>query len=175
LYVDGPYIKRSDTHQAVWLKGVNIEEFRQGPKRTFADLYAVQSLGLVSAQRWGINLLRIMVDPELARSTASEIDKAIVYAEESGMYVILVPSPSAVNPSRSEQRMAIPDDVAATAMGYLAARFRDRTNVLYEIWNEPHPDSIASAGYDEQWQIWMQARTPRRSWWSPEGQNGPET
>src|SRR5512142_1139778 len=60
LYVDGAYIKRSDTHQPVWLKGVNVEEFRQSSRRTFADLYATHGLKAVTTQGWGINLLRIM-------------------------------------------------------------------------------------------------------------------
>lgn len=157
LYVDGAYLKRSDTHQPVWLKGLDVEEFRQGTHHTLRDLYAAQGLGTITVQKWGVNLLRITVDPELVQATSSQIDKAIAFAEENGMYVILVPAASAVNPIRSEQRMKVPDDLVTSAMGYLAGRFKDRTNVLYEIWNEPHPDSIPSAGYDGQWQIWMQA------------------
>lgn len=157
LYVDGPYVKRSDNHQPVWLKGVNVEEFRQGTQHTLSDLYFVQGLGIVTAQRWGINLLRVEVDPELIQATLPEIDKSILFAQQNGMYVILVPSPSAIDPARSEERMPVPDNLVVTTMGNLAVRYRSSTNVLYEIWNEPHPDSIASAGYEGQWQIWMQA------------------
>ncbi len=157
LYIDGPYVRRSDTGQPVWLKGVNVEEFRQGTHHTLADLYAHQGLGIVMAQKWGVNLLRITIDPELIPATLSEIDKTIAFAQENGLYVILVPCASATNPARSELRMAVPDDLVATTMGFLAGHFRDRTNVLYGIWNEPHPESVPSAGYNLQWQIWMQA------------------
>ncbi len=157
LYIDGPYIRRSDTHQPVWLKGVNVEEFRQGTHHTLADLYANQGLAILLAQKWGINLLRITIDPELVSATLPEIDKAVAFAQENGLYVILVPCASATNPARSELRMYGPDELVATTMGFLAAHFRDRTNVLYGIWNEPHPESVSGAGYDQQWQIWMQA------------------
>lgn len=157
LYVDGPFIRRSDTHQPVWLKGVNVEEFRQGTQHTLADLYAHQGLGVIMAQEWGINLLRVTIDPELISATLPEIDKTIAFAQANDLYVILVPCASATNPARSELRMAVPDNLAATTMGFLAGHFRDRTNVLYGIWNEPHPESVQGAGYDLQWQIWMQA------------------
>lgn len=157
LYVDGPYIKRADTRTPVWLKGANIEEFRQASPHTFDDLYDAQGLSIVIGQKWGINLLRVAVDPESARSTAGELDRLIEFAQSSGMYVALTPFASAVNPSRSEAHLAVPDDLVAAAMGYLAGRFKDRTNVLYGLWNEPHPDSIQGIGYEQQWQTWMNA------------------
>jgi cellulase (glycosyl hydrolase family 5) len=157
LYVDGPYVRRGDNHQPIWLKGVNIEEFRQSNPHTLADLYSVQGLRIVVGQRWGINLLRVAIDPETAESTQTEIAKLVDYAAENGIYVILTPFASAVNPSRNEAHLPIPDDLAALTMGNLAAAFRDRTNVLYEVWNEPHPDSIPSISYDQQWQAWTGA------------------
>jgi len=157
LYVDGPYIKQSNTKTPVWLKGVNIEEFRQRNPHTFSDLYNVQGLRIVSSEKWNVNLIRVAVDPESVESTSHEIEKLITFAEENRMYIILTPFASAVNPSRYEQRLTVPDDLVATAMGYLADKFKDRTNVLYGLWNEPHPDSIPSIGYDQQWQTWMDA------------------
>jgi Cellulase (glycosyl hydrolase family 5) len=157
LYIDGPYIRRSDTRAPVWFKGVNIEEFRQPTPHTFADLYNVQGLKLVVEQKWGVNLLRVAIDPELVGATWNEIAKLIAFAQANGMYVILVPFASAVNSSRNDERLPVPDALVATAMGSLASKFKDRTNVLYGLWNEPHPDSIPSAGYDQQWQIWMDA------------------
>ncbi len=157
LYVDGPYLKRSDTQAPVWLKGINIEEFRQRNPHTFDDLYHRQGLGVVVGENWGINLLRVAIDPETVQAYAPEIDKLMDFAQQNGMYVLLVPFASATNPARSEQRMAVPDNLVVTAMGSLAARYKSRTNVLYGIWNEPHPDSIESLGYQQQWQVWMQA------------------
>ena len=135
LYVDGPYIKQSNTKTPVWLKGVNIEEFRQRNPHTFSDLYNVQGLRIVSSEKWNVNLIRVAVDPESVESTSHEIEKLITFAEENRMYIILTPFASAVNPSRNEQRLTVPDDLVATAMGYLADKFKDRTNVLYGLWN----------------------------------------
>ncbi len=157
LYVDGPYVKRSDTHAPVWLKGINIEEFRQSNPHTFSDLYNVQGLGRVTQEQWGVNLLRVAIDPETVTANLNEIDKLVAFANKNGMYVILTPFASAVNPSRDEAHLPVPDDLVAAAMGYLANAFKDRTNVLYELWNEPHPDSIPSINYDQQWQVWMDA------------------
>jgi hypothetical protein len=157
LYVDGSYIRRADTKALVWLKGVNVEEFRQRNPHTFSDLYNVQGLSKVMGQEWGINLLRVAVDPESVESTTSEFEKLIDFAQEHGMYVILTPFASAVNPSRNDERLPVPDELVATAMGYLAARFKDRTNVLFGLWNEPHPDSIPTINYDKQWKTWMDA------------------
>ena len=157
LYVDGPYVKRSDTHAPVWLKGINIEEFRQPNPHTFSDLYNVQGLGRVTQEQWGVNLLRVAIDPETVAANLNEIDKLVAFANKNGMYVILTPFASAVNPSRDEAHLPVPDDLVAATMGYLADAFKDRTNVLYELWNEPHPDSIPSINYDQQWQVWMDA------------------
>ncbi|HEX9076963.1 MAG TPA: cellulase family glycosylhydrolase [Anaerolineae bacterium] len=157
LYVDGPYVKRSDTKAPVWLKGVNIEEFRQRNPHTFVDLYLFQGLGKAMGEKWGFNLLRVAIDPETVRAFSQEFDVLVAFAQANGMYVLFVPFASAVNPARSEQRLVVPDDLVATGMGYLAGKYRDRTNVLYGIWNEPHPDSIPSISYERQWQIWMEA------------------
>ena len=155
--MDGPYVKRSDTKEPVWLKGVNVEEFRQRNPHTFSDLYNVQGLAIVMGQAWGVNLLRVAVDPESVEAATSEYETHIDYAQAEGMYVILTPFASAVNPSRDDERLPVPDALVASAMGYLAARFKDRSNVLFGIWNEPHPDSIPSMNYDMQWQTWMDA------------------
>lgn len=157
LYVDGPYVKRSDTKAAVWLKGVNIEEFRQRNPHTFVDLYLFQGLGKTMDEKWGLNLLRVAVDTETVRAISQEIDVLVAFAQVNGMYILFVPFASAINPARSEQRLTVPDDLVATGMGYLAGKYKDRPNVLYGIWNEPHPESIPSLNYDRQWQVWMQA------------------
>jgi len=140
----------------IWLKGVNVEEFRQPNPHTLSDLYRVQGLAVLVGQKWGVNLLRVAVDPETVASALPEIDKLVAFGQENGMYILLVPFASATNPSRSELRMAVPDNLVATAMGNLATRFKGQTNVLYGIWNEPHPDTIESINYDQQWQLWMQ-------------------
>jgi hypothetical protein len=157
LYVDGPYVKRTDTKAPVWLKGLNVEEFRQRNPHTFNDLYNVQGLAIVMEREWGINLLRVAVDPESVEATTSEFDTLIGFAQEHGMYVILTPFASAINPPRDDERLPVPDELVATAMGYLAAKFKNRTNVLFGLWNEPHPDSIPTINYDKQWQTWMDA------------------
>lgn len=159
LYVDGPYLRRSDNNAIVWLKGANVEEFRQRNPHTFLDLYSSQGLGIVVGENWGVNLLRVAVDPETLDASFSEYDKLIAYAEQQGMYVILTPFASATNPARNEVRLIVPDAIVANAMGRLAERYRTRANVIYALWNEPHPETLPSAGYDQQWQVWMNAAT----------------
>ena len=42
-------------------------------------------------------------------------------------------------------------------MGRLATKFKNKTNVLYGLWNEPHAEDIPSVNYDynKAWQLWM--------------------
>jgi len=158
LYVDGPFLKRADTQAPVWLKGVNVEEFRQRNPHTLSDLYSTQGLSLIIRDKWGINLLRVAIDPEMVEATSRELDALVTFANENQMYVILTPFASAINPARNERRLPIPDDLVTVAMGNLADKFRDRTNVLYGLWNEPHPeDSVSGIGYAKEWQLWMEA------------------
>jgi len=158
LYVDGPYLKRCDTGAAVWLKGVNIVEFIDNQDSKL-DHLLVDGLGKVVNEGWGINLLRIPIDDETVMSLIPELDKTIDYAERYGMYCVLVPFPSAVNPARNEANQTVPDERVATIMGQLAGIYKDRNNVLYGLWNEPHPEDDPAIGWDYErgWQAWMQA------------------
>jgi hypothetical protein len=81
LYVDGPYIKQSNTKTPVWLNEVNIEEFRQRNPHIFSDLYNVQGLRIAISEKWNVNLIRVAVDPESVESTSHEIERLITFAE----------------------------------------------------------------------------------------------
>jgi hypothetical protein len=156
LYVDGPHIKRSDTGKPVWLKGVNIFDIAGARPFVFNSLLNREGLNKVVAEKWGMNFLRVAVDPENAKSRIPDITRLINFAEENGMYCILTPFPSIYNPLRDESHLPIPDEMVVEAMGDLADAFNGRTNVLYGLWNEPHPEDLNS-DYGAAWQLWMDA------------------
>ena len=158
LYTDGAYVKRSDTHGVVWLKGVEITEFLDQEFPNF-DRIERMGLGKMVADHWRINVLRLALDSETVEQFLPELTKLIAYAEQHGMYVILTPHASQHNPLRDEMRVPVPDQRIADLMARLAARYRQHANVLYGLWNEPHPEDslFANQDYERAWQQWMEA------------------
>jgi len=165
LYIDGPYIKRSDTRQAVWLKGVNTATLWGDNVRTFNYMYNSSGLKKVVTEKWGINLVRVAIDPAFIDSLLPEIDKLISFADENGMYCILTPFPSdrKYDPSRvrGDDQLPVPDTLVEEVMGRLADHHKDKGNVLYGLWNEPHPEDIRGLwnDYNKAWQVWLDAGT----------------
>ena len=162
LSIDGPYIVRSDTHQRVWLKGVSVVEFWAEGSHTFQQLYDVRGLRKVVEDKWNVNLLRVALDGDIFDSYAAELDKLVDFAQANGMYCLLTPYASAVDPNRGEGAVPIPDQIVVDFMGKLAARYKDRTNVLYALWNEAHPEtpSGGQAKPLDTWQQWIDAAVP---------------
>ncbi len=162
LYIDGAYIYRSDTHERVWLKGVNVVEFWADGPHTFKNLYEVRGLRKIVDEKWNINLLRVALDGDTFDSYAGELDTLVAFAQANGMYCLLTPYASVVDPNRGEGAVPIPDQPVVGFMKRMATRYKDRTNVLYSLWNEAHPESL-SGGLDkplDSWQQWMDAAIP---------------
>jgi hypothetical protein len=157
LYVDGPYVKRCDTREVVWLKGVQVVEFQDNGDSRYDHLWG-DGLKKIVNENWGVNYLRIGIEDDTVESVLPELDKAIRSVEALGMYCILVPFASSVNPDRDSAHQRIPDEQVATAMGHLAGVFKGRSNVLYGLWNEPNPENIPPGlEYQEAWEAWMEA------------------
>src|SRR5205823_9154504 len=128
----------------------------------FKHLYDVRGLRKIVADKWPINLLRVDLDVELFDSYAGELDKLLTFAPNNGMYCMLTPCASATDSSRGEGALPVPDQIIADFMGRLAARYKDRTNVLYDLWNEAHPESLTGglANPLDSWQVWINAAVP---------------
>ena len=124
LYIDGSYIKRSDTKAPVLLKGVQIVEFWPKGSQTFNHLYNT-GLKKVVEEKWGINLLRIAIDVETVESLLPEIEKLILYAEQNGMYCILTPFPSAVNPAEGRRTATYPRRLGSRSNGTLSHQIQE--------------------------------------------------
>ncbi len=161
LRVEGAQIIRTDTRQPVWLKGANVVEFWSSGPHTFAHLYEKRGLKKVVEGKWGLNFLRVALDIETFDGYVSELDKLLDFASAQGIYCLLVPFASTSEPTRDENHLPIPDQRVADFMGTLAARYAQRTNVLYGLWNESHPESITGLSNDmsQAWQLWMDAAT----------------
>lgn len=156
LYVDGAYVKRSDTKKVVWLKGVNVPQLWASKPFSFNSLLYSVGLNKLVAEKWGINVLRVAVDPETAKSRLAEFERLINFAEVNGIYCILTPFPSIYNPSRDGDILSVPDDLVVETMGLLAEKFKGKTNVLYGLWNEPHPGDLGGE-YETSWKSWMES------------------
>ena len=124
LYVDGPYIKRRDTGEAVLFKGVNIHTFHNGNQQ-FGNAKEYMDI----AKSWGANLIRFQIDIRLFNIV--DLEKAIGYAEQNGMYVILTPAAAG-----NRNYIISPTDETKDFVLDLAARFAARKNELYGLVNE---------------------------------------
>jgi hypothetical protein len=95
------------------------------------------------------------IDPQSysVQSIIGRIEQAIDFGNKNGIYIILDPHPDipGINPPE------LPNDQVVELMGSLADRFKDRTNVIYGLYNEPHPDSLGDA--KKQWEAWMDRGT----------------
>ena len=158
LYTDGPYLRRADTNKAVQLKGIEITEFLDQDK---PSLEHILSMGLqkLTSEQWRINLLRIAIVYDLDERYWSELERLITYADVQGWYVILTPHASQKDPEHDEFNTPVPDGHVVSIMSRFAALFRDHANVLFGLWNEPHPEDspYANQDYDRAWRQWIDA------------------
>ncbi len=127
LYVDGPYIRRSDTKDIVYLKGVAVTTFEWSTS-PYKDTIKLLSI----AQPWNINVLRLGMAVVTTPQYLDQLDKVIDWCERHGIYVILDP-----HALKHNQEPALPDDDVVSLMGTLAGRYAGKPNVLYGLWNEP--------------------------------------
>lgn len=142
--MDGPFLRRNDTRQAVQLKGVNVAEKR----------WTEASLTL--ARSWGVNIFRLILDVRSIREDAAlraRLSDTVRRSGELGMYVLFDP-----HTIGGVEDFALPTDEVVDAMRLLAREYRDAPHVLFGIWNEPHPDArpdLYGSTPEQQWREWM--------------------
>ncbi|MBM3283581.1 glycoside hydrolase family 5 protein [Candidatus Gottesmanbacteria bacterium] len=141
LYVDGPYIRRTDTGEAVLLKGPSSISFSIEREKPFSKISEVLKLQFLD---WKINLLRITFDAVaiMDQSQYQDLDSLVAYAEKRGIYLIL--DPVQINSTTID----LPDERIITAMQFLAERYSTKTNLMYGLWG-----SLGGVKWDE-WLPW---------------------
>lgn len=129
LYIDGPYIRRQDTHESVQLKGVTSMAF------VYYD-YETKNLinKLDQVKKWGINLLGLFLNYDNLKNKYTELDDVINWAEKNGLYVNLMPAVNKYDPS---PRLSTQISLFPQMMKELASRYVNKTNILYGLWAEP--------------------------------------
>jgi hypothetical protein len=135
LKVEGPCVVRTDKVLAgedrrVQLKGANITNFDskdQQPRFSASKGY------IDTAKRRGSNLLRFQLNITTMESAgvADELQEAIDYAEQLGMYSILSPA----NVVRDEG-IELPSKKLGNFLGNLAEKYKGKNNVTYSLLNE---------------------------------------
>lgn len=147
LRVDGTYIKRIDTGEPVWLKGVNTEDILPNDKRTYPTRWQEPYLKL--AKGWGSNVLRIAIEVRDINLRLPALKKTVLLASDLGIYCIL-------DAHRIGGEIPpVPNDEVVETMRLLAREFKGQSNVLFGIWNEPHPEDAIKGDVNKQWQLWM--------------------
>lgn len=163
LHTEGRYIKNS-SNRTIILRGVNQEGFLDHPNGWWNPEGGGYSSGLgvwnpetvkynLNAMKsWGLNVLRIHTNIQWWKyddsSYRQHIKDTITWAGEIGMYVIFepyavtgadhreVPWPPYIPESQWD---IVPDEQAfVTYWASVATELKDYSNVLFEIYNEPH-------------------------------------
>jgi len=152
LHVEGTYIK-DDLGRTVYLKGVcfRTSDWWYSPEypglgRGTEDQFRYMS-------EWGCNVVRIEINVD-ARSIwgndpafRAKVDEMIGWAGKYGMYVVLdgYHMTGAYAPTWNLGTWSESDwDYWLWIWGQYAERYKDRTNVLYELMNEPWGTSYAN-------------------------------
>ena len=135
LKVEGLYVVRTDKALAgedrrVQLKGVNITNF--GSKDQQPRFSATKGY-IDTAKKWGANLIRFHLSIATMESAGvmDELQKAIDYAEQLGIYSILSPSDIF-----SDEEIELPSKVLGDFLGNLAEKYKGKNNVSYSLLNE---------------------------------------
>jgi len=132
LYVDGPSIKRVDTHEAIQFKGVNILSYNLMGQLRYIDM---------AHKMWGINIIRIQLD--VVKLDSDMLKEVIDYAENKGIYVFLTPA------MLNKEYISEPNKEFQEFMVSLAEKFKNNNNIIYGIVNEIG-NLPESSWYDEQ-------------------------
>ena len=127
LYVENNTIRRADNHEGVQLKGVSTMVF------AYEDYPIGQFIGIAEEVKlWNINLLGLFIQPGIVENKTKELDEIINWAETNYIYVYLMPRQSDFM-DLSTQLNSFP-----SMMGKLANRYKQKNNILYGFWAEPH-------------------------------------
>jgi endoglucanase len=159
--VRGPALVRVDTGTPVRLRGVNrsgLEYADPGPAgagpAAFLDSVGFDEADLGRIACWGANIVRVPFTQAFVlrgRGGASgadylaAVDRVVAWAEASGLYTLLdlqwidAETPRGIGQDGSINRVpALPDADSIDLWRILAARYRDRPSVLFDLFNEPH-------------------------------------
>ncbi|MBM3283580.1 twin-arginine translocation signal domain-containing protein [Candidatus Gottesmanbacteria bacterium] len=131
LYVDGPYLKRRNTGGPVLLKGVNMTTFDWSWNPTVDTKKLI-----MKAKSWGANFVRLGIDvvttPQLFMSN---LDEVVDWCDAQGIYVYL--NPFRIENYPGSQQPDLPNEQVLTFMRDVAARYKNKTNIIYGLYNEP--------------------------------------
>jgi hypothetical protein len=147
LYVENPLIKRADTGETLVFKGISI--FLTDGGRGSESIYNYVKWVIERSERLGIktNLVRLSFHSENLDNPTSldDFNRAVDWLALKGIYVILTPHNDQRAPDGSYSPFPIPqardnyylpNEHDKQIMVDLAARLKNRSNVIYGIWNE---------------------------------------
>jgi hypothetical protein len=161
LAVRGARLIRADTGEAVRLRGVNrsgLEYADPGPGGSgpdaFLDSVAFDEADLRRIAGWGATVVRVPFTQAFVlggrrAATAGDylaaLDRVVDWAAAAGLYALLdlqwidAETPHGIGTDGSVNRVPpLPDAGSIETWRVLAARYRDRPSVLFDLFNEPH-------------------------------------
>lgn len=149
LYTEGNKIKRSDTGQDVILKGVTNENFRNDNQHLPIEEMKTR---LKWVSDWGGNLVTLYADPRMLKTYIKEVDEVVTFAQNNGLYINFAPIPRLSE--NVQARGFIKDWLSqiGNSLPFLAKRYKDKSNVIYNLGAEPPGDF--------KWDEWINVVTP---------------
>jgi endoglucanase len=195
LAVHGRHLVRRDTGEHIRLRGVNrsgLEYADPGPRGTgpqaFLDSVGFDEADLRRIAAWGANVVRVPFTQDFVlrgRGAATgadylaALDQVVRWAEQAGLYALLdlqwidADTPRGIGQDGSINRVpALPDAESIDLWRLLAAHYRDRPSVLFDLFNEPHTpmqtDEAPLAGVLPDGGLWrLPARVVGMDEWQP--------
>jgi endoglucanase len=139
LHTEGRWIK-DETGKTIILKGVNKPSLEWDLDSTYwneSDWDTIES--------WGCNVVRIPFTKSWwdnneptkdGMNYRDKIEQAITWAEQRGMYTII----AMIWWTRTEKLIPMPADIPDWTETWkeIATTYKNRPNVLFDIWGEPH-------------------------------------
>jgi hypothetical protein len=142
LHVQGDRLVNANG-QVVWLKGVDTPSLEWSKTGTNLS----QSHYTYISQTWKANVVRIPINQDWALSDSNylaTLDKVLDYTQNAGLYAIVD-----LHWIGGKQQ-AMPNSSSVTMWTKLATRWKGRSNVLYDIYNEPFNTSWSN------WKPWAE-------------------
>lgn len=135
LYAQGPNIKQQGIDQPFQLKGLTSNAFRYGNLGYKNANDIIKTLQVT--KDWGGNTINLYVTPNLTKKKLNDLDKVVEWAGKNNLYVSLNPTPGKINNDPKNY-----DDIDSPGyrdfMPLLADRYKDKTNIMYGVYAEPH-------------------------------------
>ena len=130
LIINKGDIIRSDTHEAIQLKGIASDALRIETANVSTDKLTHD---IAQAKQWGANLIGLFILPSKLDAQRAKLDLAIDVATRLHMYVYLMPI---VNTPEFHPSTHIDHSLDTYCM-YVANRYKNNTNILYGMGAEP--------------------------------------